>query len=105
MDIDAIKSTPLGRAWLAAFVRRVWELMPGSAATTLVERTRRSPWTDFALAYKDDDCSAGRLYIARVRAFEECLAPLVRSDTGFLTPLGVEVYLYGRKQARKRADR
>jgi hypothetical protein len=97
MDIEAIKSTPLGRAWLSAFVRRVWGSLDSEAQVFLVAASKPARLADEVRhANSTAECNAvGRL----------CRFGVLTSDWRWLTPLGVEVYLYGRKQARKRGRR
>jgi hypothetical protein len=110
MSIDRIKRTALGQAWLAEFVRLVWEsLTPGG-------RDRLG----FAMCAADPPSGQTvRMYVgalsgrvwrredARLSAAgllgERVPVMTLRCRIGqgrWLTPLGVEVHVYGRRARR-----
>lgn len=98
MDVDRIKKTPLGRAWLSVFVRRVWESLDGRQRESFL-------WFVHEI---DDDLVAFPFLEAHGLARLGVLSLLRHQEfPGVypLTPLGVEVYLYGRREARNRGGR
>lgn len=98
IDIERIKSTKLGREWLSRFVELVWGLLETPVRRRLLtaQGIGERLFIDSRLEpHASDGC--GDLVIAL-----EGRGLIVVDWRQFkrLTPLGVEVYLYGRKQGR-----
>lgn len=95
MDVDRIKKTTLGRAWLSVFVRRVWEhvLAPMRRQSLLAAERMRDGRVLL------DTWVVGRDAVPDLEAFGLIEVDWRRFKP--LTPLGVEVYLYGRREAKR----
>lgn len=106
LDIERIKSTRLGRLWLSRFVERIWdEVLVTQEHRRLLDDARVG---DGWLASNRPPRGLSGLYVIRwgsgSSSDDYLLAAGLLEDAGLsrrqLTPLGVEVYLYGRKQGR-----
>lgn len=103
LDIERIKSTTLGRLWLSRFVERVWRLLETPVRRRLLTAQRIGEHL-FIDSRQEPHASDG--YGDLVIALEDRgLIVVDWRQWKRLTPLGVEVYLYGRKQAGKRGGR
>lgn len=99
MDIERIKKSRLGRLWLSAYVRRVWEHVLTSAQQRQLLAAERLRDGRVLL----DKWVVGRDAVPDLEAFGFIEVDWRRFKR--LTPLGVEVYLHGRREARKRGGR
>lgn len=112
MDIERIKSTPLGRAWLSRFVERVWENVMATHERNRLLWDATAPGGRSPKSLSPTDIRG--LYIIRWGSRSSADGYLVAmgllADDGHLsrrclTPLGVEVYLHGHREARNHRAR
>lgn len=90
MNVDEIKKTKAGRAWLAAYVRRLHEHVLDQPLRDVLARAK----TDVA-----------RDALTRPRKLQAIAADLVRWSAGKrwrLTPFGRQVAIYCRRQRWRR---
>lgn len=102
VNLEKIKQTPLGRKWLAVFVRLVWERSLTKAQQRLLLSAERVGGKLVLDAHRL--ARAGAVGANPDILDMEALALIEFDWRRFkrLTPLGVEVYLYGRR-ARQQA--
>jgi hypothetical protein len=95
LDIDRIKKTSLGRAWLSRFVELVWERVMDTVLRRRMVQVRQH--------------TQGRGEVYRLigdmlvdPSLKELGLVFGRTARGRrLTPLGVEVYLHGRRAGQR----
>jgi hypothetical protein len=111
LDIDRIKKTKLGRLWLSRFVELVWEVVGAGGRERL--RYAMHEWAGPSSSpsrffigppYDRDDLRADKCLVAAGLLGEQMNAKTLTGRRGrgyWLTPLGVEVYLHGRRAGQR----